>query len=124
MEPLEAQARVGVPDSCVRFEARGKEFGSVARLIPEAIAKANAPQAMRELRAKVRQVTGPVPETGRSSPWEGEIPRKGDGGSLPMLRFKSLGSPGARGKKPIESGNSWFLPKCASAQPRRRQDTG
>ena len=76
----------------VCFETHGEEFASVARLIQEAAAKAKAPQfaRTRALGTKVPGVTGVRPETRRSSPWEGEVLRKRDGGSLAILRYKSF----------------------------------
>ena len=42
----------GVPDYIVRFETRGKEFASVARLTKVASAKAKIPQLARGLGVK------------------------------------------------------------------------
>lgn len=73
-----------------RFETRDKEFISVARLIYVALAKARDPQHARGPGVKAPKVTGIIPEARRSSPWQGEVQRKLDGGPLPLLRFKSL----------------------------------
>ena len=54
-------------------------------------AKAKIPQLARGLGVKAPEVTGIIPETGRSSPRQGEVRRKPDGGSLPQMRHKSLG---------------------------------
>ena len=44
---------MGVSDYIVRFETRGKEFVSVARLTKVAVAKAKIPQLVRGLGVKV-----------------------------------------------------------------------
>lgn len=81
-----------VSDYIVRFETRGKEFISVARLKTVTAAKAKPTHAQAEVGGcESARVTGIGPETSRSSLGQGEIPGNRDGGSLPVLRFKSLG---------------------------------
>jgi hypothetical protein len=65
----------------------------VARVIQEPVAKARIAQQLRAVRRsglKEPTVTGIRPEASRSSPWQGEVWRKPDGGPVEMLRFKSL----------------------------------
>ena len=40
---------------------------------------------------KAPEVTGIRPEAGRSIPGQGEVPRKRDGGPIPVVRCQSLG---------------------------------
>lgn len=75
----------------VRFEKRGREFISVARLTvirQGTTAKATSPQRFsREgRRMKMREVTGIIPETPRTTPGQGEPLRKEGGGPIALLR--------------------------------------
>lgn len=76
-----------------RAETRVKEFIFVARVIQVPAAKARTAQRLRAVRQsglKEPTVTRIRPEASRSSPEQGEVWRKPDGGPVEMLRFKSL----------------------------------
>jgi len=63
----------------------------VARLRQRSRSESEIPAACKGDGYESAQVTGAGPETGRSSPGQGEVQGNLDGGSLPLLRFKSLG---------------------------------
>ncbi len=69
---------------------------------------------------KVPVVTSWQPETTRSNPEEDEAGVKPRGG-LKRFWMHPFFSLGIRGEKPIESGDSWFLPKLAIVKPRGRR---
>ncbi len=80
----------GISSYIVRFETRGKEFTSVARLRKRSHSESESPAACKGSGCESARVTGVRPETGRSSPWQGEVQGNLDGGPLVVLRFKSL----------------------------------
>ncbi len=62
----------------------------MARLTQGSLSESKTCALWRQAGVKAPTVTGVRPEAGRSSPGQGEVRRKPDGGLLELLRFKSL----------------------------------